>query len=101
VIECRQHAQFPLSGQVALVTQVQADFGAIDLLVNNAGMVQEGGHEAFTPRAEIEDAAWHACIARNLTTCHLVTRRVLPDMSCFTGQLVMVDGGNCLQERKG
>lgn len=64
----------------ALVAQVLADFGRIDVLVNNAGMVQEGGQEAFTPLAEMDDAEWHAGIARNLTTCYLVTRRVLPGM---------------------
>ncbi len=64
----------------ALVAQVQSDLGDIDVLVNNAGMVQDGGRESFTPLAELDDAAWHDDIARNLTTCYLVTRRVLPDM---------------------
>jgi 3-oxoacyl-[acyl-carrier protein] reductase len=128
-----QHPQFSLSGKIALITgagsstgigfaiatlladlndaatvtalvdEVQADVGAIDLLVNNAGMLQEGGNENFTPLAEIEDADWHAGITRNLTTCYLVTRRVLPNMlarrrrriinaSTVTGPLVATPG---------
>lgn len=68
------------SATSALVAQVLGDFGQVDVLVNNAGMVQEGGREAFTPLAEMDDAEWHAGVARNLTTCYLVTRRILPGM---------------------
>jgi len=64
----------------ALVDAVLADFGPIDVLVNNAGMAQEGSPESFAPMAQMDDAEWHASIARNLTTCYLVTRRVLPGM---------------------
>jgi 3-oxoacyl-[acyl-carrier protein] reductase len=64
----------------ALVDQVLADFGTIDVLVNNAGMAQEGSPGSFAPMARMDDADWHASIARNLTTCYLVTRRVLPGM---------------------
>ena len=63
-----------------LVEEVVAEFGHIDVLVNNAGMTSAGNPESFKPMAEIDDAAWHADIARNLTTCYLVTRRVLPGM---------------------
>ena len=64
----------------ALVAAVQADAGRIDILVNNAGMAQEGTSEDFRPLAELDDADWHASIARNLGTCYHVTRRVLPGM---------------------
>jgi len=63
-----------------LFEQVLADAGRIDILVNNAGMAQEGRAEDFTPLAELDDAQWHASIARNLGTCYHVTRRVLPAM---------------------
>ena len=94
-----------------LVEQVRCDVGDIDVLVNNAGMVQEGGHEAFTPLAELDDAEWHAGIARNLTTCYLVTRRVLPGMlarrrgrivnvSSVTGPMVSTPGESAYSAAK-
>jgi 3-oxoacyl-[acyl-carrier protein] reductase len=64
----------------ALVEAVERDFGRIDILVNNAGMTLDGRTEALRDFAELEDADWDLGIARNLTTCYNVTRRVLPGM---------------------
>lgn len=63
-----------------LVGEVLTEFGHIDVSVNYAGMTSAGNLEPFTPMAEIDDASWHADIARYLTTCYLVTRRVLPGL---------------------
>ena len=63
-----------------LVTAVQADFGRIDILVNNAGMSQQGEPESFELFHQCNDQHWDDSIARNLTTCYNVTRRVLPGM---------------------
>lgn len=64
----------------ALVERVHTAWGSIDILVNNAGMAQQGQPEDFVHFADISDADWHATLQRNLDTCYLVTRRVLPDM---------------------
>jgi len=64
----------------ALVEAVERDFGRIDILVNNAGMAQDGVNEALRDFAALSDAEWDHGIARNLTTCYNVTRRVLPGM---------------------
>jgi 3-oxoacyl-[acyl-carrier protein] reductase len=64
----------------ALVDAVERDHGRIDILVNNAGMTQGGVNEALCDFAQLEDADWDRGIARNLTTCYNVTRRVLPGM---------------------
>jgi 3-oxoacyl-[acyl-carrier protein] reductase len=64
----------------ALVDEVEARFGRIDILVNNAGMTQEGAAEVFALFHEGDDDEWDLAIARNLTTCYNVTRRVLPGM---------------------
>jgi 3-oxoacyl-[acyl-carrier protein] reductase len=63
-----------------LVEAVERDFGRIDILVNNAGMALDGVTEPLRDFAELEDADWDLNIARNLTTCYNVTRRVLPGM---------------------
>lgn len=63
-----------------LVAQVERDFGRVDILVNNAGMSKEGSPEVYQLFHEMDDAHWDASIARNLTTCYNVTRRVLPGM---------------------
>lgn len=63
-----------------MVLDVLDAHGRIDVLVNNAGMVQEGLVETFTPVAELSEADWSIGIRRNLDTCFFVTRRVLGGM---------------------
>jgi 3-oxoacyl-[acyl-carrier protein] reductase len=58
----------------ALVAQVQADFGRVDVLVNNAG---------YFPAAavvDIDDAAWEAVVRTNLYSVFYASRAVLPGM---------------------
>jgi len=58
----------------ALFEAVEADLGAVDVLVNNVG--------AFAPRhwEEIDVETWRTVIDTNLTGTYLCTRRVLPAM---------------------
>ena len=65
---------------VDLVASVVRDFGCIEILVNNAGMVQVGKEESFVPMAELQPDEWDDSIGRNLTTCFNVTHTVLPHM---------------------
>lgn len=62
------------------VAAVIADFGRIDVLINNAGMSQVGQEEDFETFATLSDEAWDLSISRNLTLCYNVTRNVLPHM---------------------
>lgn len=65
---------------IDLVTQVERDFGHIDILINNAGMSKEGSLEVCHLFHQMNDHEWDTSIGRNLTTCYNVTRRVLPGM---------------------
>ena len=63
-----------------LIATARGQFGSIDILVNNAGMVTVG-NELFN--ASLTDTTlqqWNESLARNLTTCFLVTRRALAAM---------------------
>lgn len=86
-----------------LVAQVEQEFGRIDLLVNNAGLRLTGASDHTGEFSELSDLDWDAGIARNLTTCYNLTRRVLPGMiqrgygrvvnvSSVTGPLVSSPG---------
>lgn len=64
----------------SMIQAVEAGFGKIDILINNAGMTMEGHEDESSEFAEMSDEAWDLSIARNLTTCYNVTRLVLPGM---------------------
>ena len=68
----------------ALVGRACKEFERVDVLVNNAGMVTVGNELFNASLADTTLQQWNESLARNLTTCFLVTRRVLA---------VMPDGG--------
>jgi 3-oxoacyl-[acyl-carrier protein] reductase len=63
-----------------LVAEVAAALGPIEILVNNAGMVQLGVENDSQLLHEIDDAQWRYGLDINLTSAFLVTRAVLPGM---------------------
>jgi 3-oxoacyl-[acyl-carrier protein] reductase len=64
----------------ALVKDVIDRYGRIDVLINNAGMVQIGQEEDFTVFSEVTYESWDDSINRNLNIAFNVTRIVLPHM---------------------
>ena len=70
----------PLAVQ-QIMTDILAEFGRLDICVNNAGMVVVGESEQH--HSIIDDTSldgWNFSLNRNLTTCFLVTKAVLPAM---------------------
>ena len=68
--------------QVAdLVRTVETRLGPVEILVNNAGMVQSGKAVEDARLAEIDDAAWAHHLALNLNTTFHCCRAVLPGMA--------------------
>lgn len=57
-----------------LVSQAEAEFGAIDVLINNAGI------ETYCPTHELTIAAIEGTVQLNLTAALTLTRLVLPGM---------------------
>ena len=57
-----------------MVRQILHDYGAIDVLVNNAGQTQ------VMPFALLEDADWDDILTANLKTMFIVTQAVVRDM---------------------
>lgn len=95
----------------ALVAGVEAALGPIDIVVNNAGMVQTGVDVPGGPLRQASDAAWNHGIAINLTSAFLVTRAVLPgmrargygrivQMSSVTGPVVGIAGSGIYASAK-
>lgn len=86
-----------------LVSEVGNALGSIDIVVNNAGMVQVGIDEPSAPIHETSDESWEYGININLTSAFRVTRAVLPSMiergygrivniSSVTGPIVSIPG---------
>ena len=63
-----------------IVNEVEATFGRVDICVNNAGMTVVGEVQLEAPLEEISMDDWQLSLDRNLTTCFLVTKGVLPLM---------------------
>ena len=63
-----------------LVSAIEPALGAIDIVVNNAGMVQTGHDEPSRLIQDIPDEQWRRGMDINLTTVFNVTRRLVPSM---------------------
>lgn len=63
-----------------VAARVTAALGAVDVLVNNAGMGSVGQPEPFEDVLATTPQAWRSGLERNLTTAFLVTRAVLGGM---------------------
>ena len=74
----------------ALVNATLNRFGRIDVLVNNAGMVTVGNELFNAPLSDTTLQQWNDSIARNLTSCFLMTRCVLG--ARVAGGAAMPDG---------
>lgn len=60
-----------------VVAQVEAAWGPVEILVNNAGV---GSSANPKPLVEFDDAFWDFTFALNVTALYLLTKRVLPAM---------------------
>ena len=63
-----------------LAAEVVGRHGRIDVLVNNAGMVQTGIETESRTLATMSEADWDFEIQINLKTCFAMTRAVVPGM---------------------
>lgn len=98
--------------QVAgLFAAVEARFGPVEVLVNNAGLVQSGKRVKRQPLAGWSDAAWAHHMALNLNTTFHCCRAALPGMaarghgrivniSSVTGPMVTIDGASAYATAK-
>ena len=86
-----------------LVAETEAALGPIDILINNAGMVQTGRDAPHATLAQTTDADWAFGLEINLTQVFRLTRAVLPgmiarrygrivQMASVTGPLVAIAG---------
>jgi len=95
-----------------LVTGVEAALGPIDIVFNNAGMVNVGYDEPSQLVQNITDEQWRRGMDMNLSTVFHVTRRVFPSMiernygriiqmSSVTGTVVSNPKGTIYSAAKG
>ena len=63
-----------------LAADVMEEFGQIDVLVNNAGMVQVGMEEDFSGFLDMTYESWDDAIDRNLNITFNVTKEIMPFM---------------------
>ena len=64
----------------SLIKAIRKRFGRIDIVINNAGLVQQGVKPRWSKLEKIDDAEWHRHLTLNVTIAFNVTRAVLPLM---------------------
>lgn len=73
----------------AWVADIVARHGRIDLLVNNAGVI-----DAEVPLAESDPDSWWDTVETNVRGPYLLTRTVLPHLAPGTGRIVNINSGS-------
>jgi 3-oxoacyl-[acyl-carrier protein] reductase len=63
-----------------LIKSITRDIGAVDVVINNAGMVQQGKKSRAVTIEKLSDEDWQHQLSINVTTAFNVTRAVLPSM---------------------
>ena len=63
-----------------ILDDILTHFGRLDICVNNAGMTVVGEQPFVSAMEDISLPQWRLSLDRNLTTCFLVTKAVLPLM---------------------
>lgn len=63
------------AGVAALIQECRDRFGALDVVVNNAGVI------SHVPFAELDMAEWHRILDTNLTSVYAVVQAALPLLS--------------------
>jgi 3-oxoacyl-[acyl-carrier protein] reductase len=73
------------------VSELIAEIGEVDVLVNNAGMASLGVSDPTGPLEDMATATWAVTLERNLTTAFYVTRACLRGMKARrSGRIVSV-----------
>ncbi|MBL3686154.1 SDR family oxidoreductase [Leucobacter zeae] len=79
------------AGAARLIDAAIAQFGRLDVVVNNAGMTSLSDPQAPAAASDLDLAGWERAITRNLTTAYLVTRTALPHLAAAEhGRIVTV-----------
>jgi 3-oxoacyl-[acyl-carrier protein] reductase len=92
------------AGVTSLIDGIENALGPIDIVINNAGMVQVGRDEPWSSLIDISEESWRYLMDINLTSVFLVTKALLPgmlerrygrivQMSSVTGPVVGIPGG--------
>ena len=110
---CMAHiADLTDAEQVAdLFATVSARLGPVNVLINNAGMVQSGKHLQAVKLGEMPDADWAAHLALNIGVTFHCTRAALPAMQAagygrivnigsVTGPIVAIEGSSAYATAK-